>query len=389
MTKVGVCLCLSLSLCLTSVVCYSQVNKHKDKEHDSDCQCGKTPKRFAFSVAENKNRSNMLPISPHKNTTKDMAYIPSGTFMMGGDNHQARADELPKHKVHIDGYWMDKTEVTNAQFKRFVDATSYVTTAETKPNWEEMKKQLPPGTPKPPDSLLVAASLVFTPPKHAVPLSNPRLWWTWKNDANWRQPTGPGSSIKDKEIHPVAQVSWHDANAYCQWAGKRLPTEAEWEWAARGGEHNKIFPWGNEPINQGNVKANTWEGEFPHRNTLRDGYARTAPVKSYPANLFGLYDMAGNVWEWVVDKYHHRYYTMVHLESGIKNPKGPKRSYDLSEPLVVKHVIRGGSFLCNPTYCSGYRVAARMKTSPDTSLEHTGFRCAKSVDHGESIKRRL
>jgi len=312
--------------------------------------------------------------------------IPAGTFMMGGDNHQAHADELPKHKVYVSSFWIDATEVTNAQFKEFVAATNHITTAEKKPDWNELKKQLPPGTSKPPESALVAASLIFSQPKHAVPLHNPSRWWAWKKGANWRHPSGPNSSITGKDHYPVVHVSWYDANAYCKWARKRLPTEAEWEWAARGGQPKTIFPWGNEAINQGKVKANTWHGEFPHHNTSRDGYARLAPVKKYPPNGFDLYDMAGNVWEWVSDKYHHRYYTMVHSAQGIDNPQGPEKSHDPREPNALKHVTRGGSFLCNPSYCSGYRVSARMKTTPDTSLEHTGFRCVMPLSSSSSAE---
>lgn len=306
-----------------------------------------------------------------------MVYINGGTYLMGADNQQAEPDEYPKHKVAVDGFWMDATEVTNAQFSRFVKATGYVTTAEQKPDWELLKKQLPPGTPKPDEELLVAASLVFTPPDHQIDLNNYGQWWSWKPGASWKHPQGPASSIKGKENYPVVQVSWYDAMAYCKWAKKRLPTEAEWEWAARGGLINNIYPWGNEAVNIGRPKANTWEGRFPDRNTLRDKFYNAAPVKSFAPNGYRLYDMAGNVWEWCSDLYNDTYYQTVSHTSGINNPKGAATSFDPQEPDATKRVIRGGSFLCNDSYCSGFRVARRMKSTEDSGMEHVGFRCVQ------------
>ena len=221
-----------------------------------------------------------------------MVLIPEGTFMMGSDGPQARPDESPVHLVKVDGFWIDQTEVTNSQFNTFVEATGYVTTAEKPVNWDEMKKQLPPGTPKPHDSLLQASSLTFKSTNGPVDLNNYSAWWEWKPKANWRQPRGKGSSIEGKEDHPVVHVSWDDANAYAKWAGKRLPTEAEWEWAARGGLKDKKYPWGDEEITTGKVKANSWDGSFPYNNTNKDLFFYSAPVKSFEANGFGLYDMA-------------------------------------------------------------------------------------------------
>jgi len=316
-----------------------------------------------------------LELTAAKSSHKGMVWIKAGTFMMGADNKQAADDEYPKHKVTVGGFWMDTTVVTNAEFAKFVKATGYVTTAERKPDWNELKKQLPPGTAKPDDSVLVAASLVFDPPKHSVNLNDYTQWWQWKKGANWKHPHGPGSSIKGKGNYPVVHVSWFDAVAYSKWAGKRLPTEAEWEWAARGGLQNEIYPWGNEPVDEGKPKANTWQGHFPDQNTLRDKFYGLAPVASFPANGYGLYDMAGNVWQWCADYYNNQYYKTT--ANGAINPKGPSKSYDPEEPYAKKRVIRGGSFLCNDSYCSGYRVARRMKSSEDSGLEHLGFRCVQ------------
>lgn len=293
---------------------------------------------------------------------------------MGTDKDpQARPDEKPAHKVHVDGFYMDEHEVTNAEFAAFVKATGYITTAEKPVDWEEIKKQLPGGTPRPPDSLLAPGSLVFTPPSTPVPLNNIGQWWSWVRGTDWKHPLGPGSTVAGKENYPVTQVSWDDAQAYCKWAGKRLPTEAEWEFAARGGKSDAEYPWGNDTAYF--KHANTWDGHFPDTNTLADGYDLMAPVKSYAPNGYGLYDMAGNVWEWCSDWYHIDYYGECAVQKITTNPQGPTSSYDPDEPTVPKRVNRGGSFLCNDSYCSSYRITARMKTSPDTGLEHCGFRC--------------
>lgn len=337
--------------------------------------CSKKPDRFKVSQAVFANETQ--PLTPEgKNDQGNMVWIAGGTFQMGADNKQASADEYPKHTVTVDGFYMDATEVTNSEFAKFVKATGYVTTAEKKPDWNELKKQVPPGTQKPDDSLLVAASLIFTPSNKPVALSDYSQWWSWEKGANWKHPHGPKSNLKGKENFPVVHISYFDALAYCKWAGKRLPTEAEWEWAARGGLQNNIYPWGNEPIDQGKPKANTWQGDFPYKNTQKDKFYFAAPVKSFAANGYGLYDISGNVWEWCADYYDSKYYASLN-KAGSKNPKGAAKSFDPDEPYAAKRVIRGGSFLCNDSYCSGYRVARRMKTTEDTSIEHLGFRCVQ------------
>jgi len=307
-----------------------------------------------------------------KSVHQNMVYIPAGEFQMGGDNPQAFPDEYPKHRVKLDGFWMDCTEVTNVQFAAFVKATQYVTTAEKPINWDELQKQVPPGTPKPSVEELKPASLVFITPKN-----DNDYWWAMVKGTNWRHPLGPDSSIIGKDNNPVVQISWDDAQAYCKWANKRLPTEAEWEYAARGKLKNKLYPWGNESLDVGQSKANSWQGEFPYTNTNKDSYVKVSPVKSFAPNGYGLYDMAGNVWEWCNDWYDASYYTAVGHE--VTNPKGPSVGYDPEDITAQKHTIRGGSYLCNDGYCSGYRNARRMKETADTSMEHIGFRCVS--DH--------
>ena len=316
-----------------------------------------------------------------------MVWIPAGTFTMGSTDPLARPDESPRHRVTLRGFWIDVTEVTNAQFRAFVEATGYKTVAERPVDWEELKKQVPAGTPKPPDEMLAPGSLVFTQPAAYQPADDYFNWWAWTAGASWRHPQGPASSIDGRDDHPVVHIAYEDALAYCAWAGKRLPTEAEWEYAARGGLEGKVNAWGDESVDPGAGKpwrCNIWQGEFPRRNVAFDGFVRSAPVRTYPPNGFGLFDTAGNVWEWCADLYADNAYAerVRGLAPGaaVTDPKGPSKSRDPRNPHAPEsRVHRGGSFLCNDSYCASYRPSARMAASPDTALEHLGFRCVKDA----------
>jgi formylglycine-generating enzyme required for sulfatase activity len=305
-----------------------------------------------------------------------MVWIPGGEFAMGTDDRLAWPDERPAHRVRVDGFWMDATDVTNAQFRAFVEATGHITTAEKPMDAEEILKQSPPGTPKPPPEKLVPSSLVFQPtPGPVKDLRDYSQWWHLVPGANWRHPEGPGSNIEGREDHPVVHVSWHDAVAYAKWAGKRLPTEAEWEFAARGGLEGKTYVWGNDAFSEEKPQCNCWQGEFPWKNTEKDGYLRTSPVKAFPPNGYGLYDMAGNVWQWCSDWYQVDLYRERAGQGVIVNPTGPERSRDPRQPYSPLRCQKGGSFLCHPSYCLRYRPSARHGCTPDTGMSHIGFRC--------------
>ncbi|NER17856.1 formylglycine-generating enzyme family protein [Spongiivirga citrea] len=317
------------------------------------------------------------------NTPAGMVWIPGAVYERGASttDKTARPDEKPRHKVAVDGFFMDITEVTNKQFKKFVEATDYVTVAERKIDWEEIKKQLPVGIEKPHDSLLQPGSLSFKcNAKEISDLTNYSQWWQWQLGVNWKHPYGKGSSIKEMDNYPVVHIAYEDALAYCKWANRRLPTEAEWELAARAGQDNLVYTWGNDPKLL-NTMANTWQGIFPTLNTKRDGYEKVAPVKSFKPNAYGIYDMTGNVWEFTQDWYDYNYYTKLAQEIEVKNnPRGPNKSYNPVNPYAEEKTIRGGSFLCHDTYCSSYRVSARMATSIDTGAEHLGFRTVATPD---------
>ncbi|MCC7086963.1 MAG: formylglycine-generating enzyme family protein [Pirellulales bacterium] len=308
-----------------------------------------------------------------------MTWIPGGEFMMGSDSRQlAWPDERPAHLVRVNPFWMDVAEVTSADFKKFVDATGYVTVAERAPTAEEILKQTPLGTPPPDPKDLVPGSLVFTPPTRAVQLDDYSQWWKWTPGANWRHPEGPSSNLDGRENHPVVHVSWDDAAAYAKWARKRLPTEADWEFAARGGLDNKPYVWGDRPPDSTHVYANIWQGDFPHRNTKADGFLRTAPVKSFKPNGFGLYDMSGNVWEWCNDWYDRDLFRRRTGNGVVDNPQGPEQSFNPAQPRTPMRVQKGGSFLCSDQYCTRYRPSARHGGAVDTGMSHVGFRCVKS-----------
>jgi formylglycine-generating enzyme required for sulfatase activity len=316
---------------------------------------------------------------PPASIPSEMVWIPGGKFSMGvgdpdaGDlvGMRAAIDSRPIHRVYVDGFLMDKTDVTNAEFARFVAATGYVTTAERTPRAEDF--------PDAPSQNLVAGSVVFTPPNHQVSLDDYLQWWSYVKGADWRHPAGPTSNIDGKETYPVVQVSYEDAVAYANWAGKRLPTEAEWEFAARGGLTGKRFVWGDELRLNGKWMANTFQGRFPAPDSGEDGYAGIAPVGQFPANGYGLYDMAGNVWQWTSDWYRTDYYQTLVAQSVVRNPQGPPDSYDPAEPSQQKKVQRGGSFLCTDQYCSRYVVGTRGKGEISTGTNHTGIRCVRDV----------
>jgi formylglycine-generating enzyme len=293
-----------------------------------------------------------------------MVWIPGGSFWMGADDG-AMTDAEPVHEVTVSGFWMDRTEVTNRQFARFVAATGYVTVAERKPD--------PKDFPDAPPEKLVPGSIVFTPPAGRVALDEPMMWWSYVPGADWRHPDGPSTGIDGKDDHPAVHICWYDAIAYCKWAGKRLPTETEWEYAARGGKVRNRFVWGNELRPEGAWRANIWQGRFPAQNSSEDGFPRTAPVGSFPPNGFGLVDMAGNVWEWCSDWYRPDYETSQPVD-----PTGPAASFDPDEPGVPKRVQRGGSFLCTDQYCTRYLPGARGKGAQDSAATHVGFRCVMS-----------
>ena len=311
-----------------------------------------------------------------------MAWIPGGEFSMGSTDprndlcggNEPMDDARPVHRVTVGGFWMDLTEVTNAEFARFVAATGYVTIAEKAPRAEDF----PGATP----DQLVAGSIVFTQPREPVPLDNALRWWRYVLGANWRNPAGPASNLTGREREPVVHVAYADAEAYAAWAGKRLPTEAEWEFAARGGLTGQRYTWGNDLTMNGKWMANIWQGAFPHKNAEDDGFADIAPVASFPANAFGLHDMSGNVWEWCSDWYRPDAYALaVKAANGgvVRDPRGVAKveSFDPTEPGMAKRVQRSGSFLCTDHYCTRYMVGTRGKGEPDTASNHVGFRCVR------------
>jgi len=310
------------------------------------------------------------------NLQEGMVWVENKVFLQGAKESDTYAmhREMPSHKVKTDGFFIDETEVTNKQFKVFVDATNYKTVAEREIDWEIMKKNLPPNTPKPHDSILQPGSLIFNENIDVIPnMKNYGLWWTWKIGANWKHPEGFNSSIEEKDNFPVVHIALEDALAYCKWANRRLPTEAEWEAAALGKNTSTIYTWGND-LNKLNKNANTWQGIFPVFNSSEDGFSYIAPVKSYPSNSIGLYDMIGNVWELTSDLFNPNYYKELDTSNIINNPKGADKSFSPNNTFGVENVMKGGSFLCHASYCASFRISAKMGVSQDSGSDHMGFR---------------
>lgn len=309
-----------------------------------------------------------------------MVWIPGGEFVMGTNEVDAYEAEKPAVDLSVDGFWMDIHEVTNAEYAEFVEETGYITLAEKKPEWEELKKQLPPGTPKPPEEVLVAGSMVFTPPPNAVPTQDISLWWSWVEGANWKHPEGPQSDLKGRENHPVVHVVHEDAKAFADWAGKRLPTEKEWEFASRGGVNGKRFAWGEELTPNGQYLANTFQGNFPNDDKGLDGFTGTSPVKSFAPNNFGLHDMIGNVWEITDDWFDFLKYARI-AELAPKLDAGMNQCYVPDNPYAQERVIKGGSYLCAANYCVNYRPSARQGQAIDSGTSNVGFRLVKDTEN--------
>lgn len=366
-----------LTLSIISIA-YSYT-RFTNKEQKTIAECHDVPKTGEASAflptVENKKK-------PAGKAPKDMVWIPGGEFSMGSNVEDeslcslsgVTKDAAPIHRVYVDGYYMDKTEVTNEEFEKFVKATGYITVAEQKPTKEEF--------PTAAEEDLITGSVIFTPTPTAVNLNNFLQWWSYVGGADWKHPLGPQSSIKGKEKYPVVHITYEDAEAYAKWAGKRLPTEAEWEFAARGGKTGEIYAWGNILKPNGKFQANIYQGHFPIKDgdTGEDGYKGIAPVAQYAPNAYGLYDVAGNVWEWTSDWYSVDYYKSL-KESGnvAKNPQGPNAYNDPKDPTQIKRVHRGGSFLCTDQYCTRYMVGTRGKGEIRSAANHLGFRCVKSI----------
>jgi len=352
------------------------------KKDEANLAGALAPEKAGISANPNFGPTETNPIPAPSTVPEGMVWIPGGEFSMGSDSASeslcsqagVTRDAVPIHRVYVDGFWMDATEVTNAQFVKFVDATGYVTVAETKPTQEEF--------PTAPPENLIAGSTVFAPTPAAVKLDNYFQWWSYIPGAQWRHPTGPESDIKGRENFPVVQIAYPDAAAYAKWAGKRIPTEAEWEFAARGGKAGQLYAWGDDLKPMGKFQANIYQGKFPVEagDTGEDGFKGIAPVAQFAPNGYGLFDVAGNVWEWCSDWYRVDTYARLKLAGGVaRNPQGPESSYDPAEPSEKKRIHRGGSFLCTSLYCTRYMLGTRGKGEVNTASNHLGFRCVMSA----------
>jgi formylglycine-generating enzyme required for sulfatase activity len=372
---------LRAGILLTSAgVVYASVRAWKSRA-DSPSQAPHAA--IPESVPAAPEQSKPSAVQPEGPAPEGMVWVPGGEFTMGCEDPRrlphggpdAMPDARPIHRVSVDGFWMDRVEVTNKQYAAFVKATGYVTVAERTPKAEDF-----PGAP--PENL-VAGSVVFTPPPQAVPLDNHYQWWSYVKGASWRHPEGPKSSIEKRDDYPVVHIAYEDAEAYAKWAGKKLPTESEWEFAARGGLTGKTYAWGDEFRPGGKWMANTWQGKFPLNDTAEDGFAGMAPVARFPANGYGLFDMAGNVWEWCSDWYRPDGYAECTSAAGkggiVRNPQGPESSFDPAEPRERKRVHRGGSYLCTEQYCTRYMIGTRGKGELSSASNHLGFRCVKTA----------
>jgi formylglycine-generating enzyme len=361
---------LLLVLCICGIALNRSARSlNSDVMVSNPAQCDRGISRYALQSAalvETAEVFDSTRFATSDNAPAGMVWIPGGRFWMGTDHME---DAQPVHQVEVKGFWIDRNDVTNKEFARFVKATGYVTIAERPLDPKEFPNLAP-------DELSPGA-VVFTPPAGPVSLANPLTWWRFVRGANWRHPNGPNSDLRGKGKYPVVQIAWPDAVAYAKWAGKRLPTEAEWEFAARGGRDRQTYPWGNELNPKGKWMANTFQGHFPVKNTSADGYKGVAPVASFPPNDFGLYDMSGNVWQWVSDWYRPDYYAQLGRDGVASNPQGPRDSFDPQEPGVTKRVQKGGSYLCTDQYCERYMPGARGKGDPETGTNHLGFRCVR------------
>ena len=355
------------TLLISSSSCASKVEGGKAAEQNEH-QHNSAPAKLPDAASAQQASINTLPAPGPP--PEGMIWIPGGTFWMGCAECEM-PDTLPVHLVTVDGYWLDKTPLTNAEFAKFVQATKYLTIAERKPD----PKDFPGADPK----LLVPGSAVFNPPAKEISLDNALAWWKYQPGANWQHPEGPKSNLTGRENHPVVHIAWDDAIAYAKWAGKRLPTEAEYEFAARGGQDRNKYSWGNELKPNGKWAANIWQGKFPNKDLGEDGFHSTSPVTAFPPNGFGLYDMGGNVWQWCADWYRPDYFATLPQAGATKNPTGPADSHDPDEPKLKKRVQKGGSFLCSDQYCSRYLVGSRGKGAVDSGGSNVGFRCVKSA----------